>query len=225
VTPPRRWRWGEPIEPLARALADGAILAIPTESSYGLAVDPRDASAVASIFRLKGRRGDSPLPVVAADRGQIEALGARLADPLLERLAALWPAPLSLLLPLGGDLPAAAGHGRLAVRVPAHERLRSLLATLGTALTATSANLSGQPPARRPEEVVELLSGVPGAVLVDDGPLPGGNPSTLAGVRDGQIEVLRRGAVPEGRLVAALERDEATSFSAASVEILADGSR
>ncbi len=139
---PLRWRWGDPVDPLVAAVERRAVIALPTESSYGLAVDPRSAEGVERIFRLKGRAPDQPLPVVAADRAQIEALGTSLDDPVLDRLADLWPAPLTLLLPLRNDLPAAAGTGRLAVRVPAHERLRGLLSSLGRPLTATSANRS-----------------------------------------------------------------------------------
>ena len=224
MSAPATWRWGDPPEPLRRALDEGAVIAIPTESSYGLAVDPRRADAVSSVFRLKGRDAASPLPVVAASRDQITDLGGRFDEPVLERLATRWPAALSLLVPLRHDLPAAAGSGRLAVRIPAHERLRELLESLGSALTATSANRSGRPPILRPVELGELLSEAPGSVIVDDGELPGGNPSTLAGVREGKLELLRVGAVPASALATCLDRAEGI-FSAASVEILADESR
>lgn len=221
-----RWRWGEPLTPLLAALERGAVIAVPTESSYGLAVDPRDERAVAAVHRLKGRDPGQPLPVVAAGVAQVEALGARLDDPLLARLSRSWPAPLSLLLPLERELPAAAGSGRVAVRVPAHRRLRELLEALGTALTATSANLSGAPPMTDPRAVRGLLAGAPGSVLVDDGVLPGGAPSTVVGVvREGRLEVLRRGAFPLETLAAALESISGPIFSAGSVEILADESR
>jgi L-threonylcarbamoyladenylate synthase len=109
--------------------------------------------------------------------------------------------------------------------VPAHRRLRELLRALGTALTATSANRSGRPALTEPDEVLELLAASRGAVLVDDGPLPGGAPSTLVGVRDGRLEVLRQGALPMETLAAALDDFRGRGFSAASVEILADESR
>lgn len=219
------WRWGDSLRPLERALQAGSIIAIPTESSYGLAVDPMSVEGVAAIYRLKRRHGDSPLPVVAADRSQLEALGCRFDDPLLDRLATLWPAPLSLLLPVSEQIPAAAGSGHLAARVPAHRRLRGLLASLDTALTATSANRAGEPPITRPTMLHDLFEGAREAVVVDDGPLAGGNPSTLVGVREGEVEVLRRGAVPTSALAECLGRTPERIFSAASVEILADESR
>ncbi|HEX5758650.1 MAG TPA: Sua5/YciO/YrdC/YwlC family protein, partial [Thermoanaerobaculia bacterium] len=134
------WRWGQPLEPLAALLARGGLLAVPTESSYALAADPRNAAGVAAVYRVKGREGGKPLPVVVAGPGQLASLGIDPALPILVALGALWPAPLSVTLPLAGPLPAAAGEPALAVRVPAHEGLRRLLAALGTALTATSAN-------------------------------------------------------------------------------------
>ncbi len=198
------WRHGDPPDILRAVLARGGVLAIPTESSYGLAADPRNAEGVEAIYRVKERERGQPLPVVAADRGQIASLPVRADEPWVHALAAFWPAPLSLLLELSFDLPAAAGSGRLAVRVPAHEGLRRLLGELGTPLTATSANRSGEPPLRDPEATAQLLAGHD-AVVVDGGPLPGGAPSTLVGFRAGRLEILRAGAFPADRLRAAAE--------------------
>ena len=225
MSSPGIWKWGDPVEPLRRAVREGRILAIPTESSYGLAVDPRSEEGVARICLLKGREAGKALPVVAADIAQIEALGASLEDPVLSALSMRWPAPLSLLLPLARDLPASADTGRLAVRIPAHDRLRGLLESLGSALTATSLNLSGEEPLLDPREVVRLLASEPGSWLIDDGKLAGGKPSTLVGVRGGQLEVLRSGAFPVDTLTGADGEAGSSGFSAASVEIFADESR
>lgn len=219
------WRAGEGIARLTETLAGGGVLVVPTESSYALAVDPRSAAAVERVFALKGRPPGKPLGVVAADRTQIEALGGRLDDPVLERLASLWPAPLSLLVPLEASLPAAAGERRLAVRVPAHDTLRRLLSRLGTALTATSANPSGEPPLSDPRAVARWLADEPGIVLVDGGRLAGGQPSTLVGVREGRLEVVRRGAISAETLERVAGGGDGGGFSAASVEIFADESR
>jgi L-threonylcarbamoyladenylate synthase len=219
------WRWGDPIEPLRLAVREGRMIAIPTESSYGLAVDPRSEEGVSRIRCLKGREVGKALPVVAADVGQIEALGASLGDPRLRALSERWPAPLSLLLPLARDLPASAGTGRLAVRVPAHEQLGRLLADLGSAMTATSMNRSGEEPLLDPREVARMLASEPGSWLVDGGMLPGGKPSTLVGVRKGQLEVLRSGAFPVDTLADVEGEAGEAGFSAGSVEIFADESR
>lgn len=191
-----RWRVGEPVAPLVATLARGGLLAIPTESSYGLGVDPRDAAGVEAIYRLKGRERGKPLPVVAAGRAQIEALGVAADEPLLAWAEGHWPAALTVVLPIGRPLPAAAGEPTIAVRVPAHAGLRALLGELGHALTATSANPSGEDPYLDPDAVAAWLAAAEApAVVVDGGALPGGPPSTLVRYAGGQIEVLRAGRV------------------------------
>jgi L-threonylcarbamoyladenylate synthase len=194
-----RWHWGEPVAPLAELLAGGGFLAIPTESSYGLAADPRSAAGVAAIARCKGRAADKALPVVAASEEQLVALGADLGAREVRCLVGLWPAALSVAVPLRRPLPAAGPGGTLAVRLPDHARLRRLLGQLGGALTATSANRAGEPPILDPDELVPLLEGLP-AAIVDDGRLPGGEPSTLVAVREGRLAILRAGRYPSHRL-------------------------
>ena len=197
--PVRRWRPGEPVEPLRAALGRGGILAIPTESSYGLAADPRDPRGVEAIYRLKGRERGQPLPVVAADLEQLAALGVAIDEPLFLRVAALWPAPLSLVVPASPGLPAAAGGDTLAVRIPSHRPLLELLAALGLALTATSANLSGRPPVTDPTALPPLLAAAD-ATIIDGGRLGGGPPSTLVIPGEGRLTVLRRGGYPIAEL-------------------------
>ena len=192
---PGRWRCGEPLAPLRAALDRGGVLAVPTESSYGLAAKPGDPRGVEAIYRLKGRQRGQPLPVVAADLDQLAELGVAIDEPVFRRLAALWPAALTLIVPVGPGIAAAAGGETLAVRVPDHRPLRELLAGLGSALTATSANLSGQPPVLEPQGLEGLLAGHD-ALIVDGGVLPGGAPSTLLALGAGGLTVLRRGRYP-----------------------------
>lgn len=196
---PAVWRWGEPLEPLRRRLERGGILAVPTESSYALAADPADETAVATVFRVKGRDRRKPLPVVIADLEQLTALGIDARQPIVRWAARIWPAALTVLAErsTGAErsLAAAAGSGRLAVRQPAHRRLLGLLNDLGTPLTATSANRSGEPAIVDPVRLAELLQGED-AVVVDDGVLPGGQPSTLVGRFGDRLEVIRAGSYP-----------------------------
>jgi L-threonylcarbamoyladenylate synthase len=204
VTVPR-WRPGDPVAPIRALLEMGGVLAIPTESSYGLAADPRNAEGIARVYGLKGRDGSKALPLVAAGRGQIAALGldvGALERPELAPLVARWwPGPLTVVLPLreGADpagLPVLAPDGTVAVRIPGHRGLRELLAAVGRPLTATSANRSGEPPVLDPDGAAALLAGLPEgtAAVIDGGVLPGGPPSTLVRPRDGRVEVLRPGA-------------------------------
>ena len=199
------WRWGDPIAPLRALLARGGVLAIPTESSYGLGADPWNAAGVEAVYRIKDRERGKPLPVVVAGLEQMADLGIDPDLNIVKRLSAHWPGPLTVVLPLvlpgARPLPATAGEGTLAVRVPGHERLRELLAALGHGLTATSANLSGGEPVLDPAGLPELLAGED-AMIVDGGVLPGGPPSTLVAIREDGLVVLRPGRFPAERLIA-----------------------
>lgn len=192
-------RLGEPVAELRAALWRGEVAAVPTESSYGLAVDPRSAAAVERVFALKARDRGKPLPVVAASLEQVLALGVRRDDPGLRWALRHWPAPVTVLLDVAAPLPAMAGASKLAVRLPAHAGLRRLLGEVGMALTATSANVAGEPPITRPADLGPRL-GDALHWIVDGGELPGGAPSTVVawsatpGSSAGRLEVLRPGA-------------------------------
>lgn len=197
------WRPGDPVEPLRDLLRRGGVLAIPTESSYGLGADPRNRKGVETIYRIKGREPRKALPVVVADLGQLADLGIDPDLSILKSLSACWPGPLTVALPVARAIPAAAGEPTLAVRIPGHEGLRSLLAELGHGLTATSANPSGGEPILDPAQLGALLAGEE-AVVVDGGVLPGGPPSTLVAIEEGGPVVLRTGRFPVDRLPEAL---------------------
>lgn len=206
-----------PVVSLSRVLSDeacwadvlarverGSILALPTESSYGLGVDPRNAAGVAAVYRVKSREAAKPLPVVIADLDQLPVLGIDAADPRVATLATLWPAPLTCIFPTRWALPAGAGQSSLAVRIPAHLGLRALLSRLGRALTATSANLAGEPPVLEARAAATLLAGTD-ALVIDGGTLPGGPPSTLIVAQGPGLacRLLRRGAFDLACLVRA----------------------
>ena len=199
------WRPGDPVAPLRDLLARGGIVAIPTESSYGLGVDPGNPAGVAAVYRVKRREAGKALPVVVAGEEQLAGLGVDPNLCIVRRLLALWPAALTAVLPIARPLPASAGASSLAVRVPAHAALRELLAALGHGLTATSANLSGDEPILDPAAVAGLLAGED-AMVVDGGILPGGPPSTLVAIEGEALRVLRAGSFPAERLLPALGR-------------------
>jgi L-threonylcarbamoyladenylate synthase len=191
-----RWSPREEIGRLRDHLARGGLLAIPTESSYGLAADPRNQKGVEAIYRVKERERGKALLVVGADLQQLAALGVDPEASGAAEIAAFWPAPLTVILPLGpgAELPAAAGGSTLAFRIPAHRELRKMLSRLGFALTATSANLAGAEPIVNPSDLDVLLAGQD-AMVWDDGELPGGPPSTLVEKSAaGSWQVLRHGA-------------------------------
>lgn len=187
------------------ALARGAVVAFPTDTLYGLGVDPRCPAAVDALFLVKGRTAERAVPLVAADLEQVfrdlgELTGA--ARRLAERF---WPGPLSLIVPAPPTIVPAVhgGLGTVAVRVPAHPVARLLAALAGHPVTATSANRSGAPPAVTADEVAAAL-GDAVALIVDAGPAPGGLPSTIIDARGDRPVLVREGAVPWARVLESL---------------------
>jgi len=177
------------VEAVRGAIAQHGVIGVPTETFYGLAVDPGDRIAVERIFELKGRPTDRALPVVAASLAQVEAL-VHLEEPWRSRLAEAWPAPLSAVLPLVAPLPFASAT--LAVRIPSHPLLVRLLEQVGP-LTATSANRSGDPSL---ETAVAVCSTFPDglALVLDGGRSAGRLPSTLVDCTGKVPKLLRPGA-------------------------------
>jgi L-threonylcarbamoyladenylate synthase len=184
------------IQEAATWIRGGGVVAIPTDTLYGLAVNPFDAAAVARLFAAKGRPDARALPLVAADAAQIEAHIGPLS-PTAGRLARrFWPGPLTLLLhaPVTLARGVSAGTGRVGVRVPDDHIARAVAAAVGTPITSTSANLSGEPPTADPE-VVERSLGHAVDFLLDTGATPGGEPSTIVDVTTEPPELIRAGAI------------------------------
>ena len=183
----------------AAAIRAGGVVALPTDTLYGLAADPFNADAVARLFALKGRAALHAIPLIAFDAAQI----VRHIGPLPPAAQCLadrfWPGPLTLLVNVPARLAEAvsAGTGRVGVRVPAHTVARALCDAAGTLLTATSANLSGQPPTDDPD-VAAASIGEAIDFLLDAGMTPGGAPSTIVDVADvagSGLRLIRAGAV------------------------------
>lgn len=187
---------GSPAElsALVSVLRDGGVAALPTETFYGLAVNPLSAAGVARVLAIKGRREGKPLLVLFGERSQLAPLGVAASVESLDRFFSIWPAALTVALPLSEPIPASLGRRSLAVRLPAHAALAALLERIGP-VTGTSANSSGEAPCNRPDGVAELL-GEELDVLVDGGTTPGGLASTLLDATVEPPVVLRQGSVP-----------------------------
>lgn len=177
---------------LRELLSEGGVAAIPTETFYGLAADPRNEEGVARILRAKGRDDGKSLPVVFAAREDLERLGVGAPRALLDRFFEIWPAPLTVVLPLAEPIAASRGKKTLAVRMPASRELLGLLESCGP-LTATSANRSGEEPLSDPD-AVERIFGESLQLLVDGGKTPGEKPSTVLDATVEPARVLRAGA-------------------------------
>jgi L-threonylcarbamoyladenylate synthase len=178
-------------------LRGGQIVAIPTETVYGLAADANNADAVAHIYAAKGRPDFNPLIVHVPDKAAAQQLA--VFDVLAERLAsAFWPGPMTLVLPLRDDAPVTksvtAGLPTIAIRCPAHPVMQAVLAKSRLNLAAPSANKSGGISPTRAEHVLASLGGaVP--VILDAGPCAAGLESTIVAVRENGWQILRPGPV------------------------------
>ena len=184
------------LQEAAKWIRRGGLVALPTDTLYGLAADPFRADAVARVFTVKGRAEGRALPLIAADADQIAARLSPLS-PLAERLAAkFWPGPLTLLIPAPAALArdVTGDTGRVAVRVPAHDIARAICRAADRPITATSANRSGQPATADPAEVERAL-GEDIDLLIDTGPTRGGAPSTIVDVTGATPRLVRAGAV------------------------------
>jgi tRNA threonylcarbamoyl adenosine modification protein (Sua5/YciO/YrdC/YwlC family) len=182
-------------------LRAGGVVACPTDTFYGLAVDPTSPAAVRALFDLKGRAARAAVPLMAASVSQVEQCCGRLG-PTAARLAArFWPGPLAIVLDAPAHLaPEVSGvAGSIAIRVPAHAVARALCEAWGAPLTATSANRTGEPPALAPGDVT--LAGDDRLLIVDAGAAPGGPPSTIVDGRGAAPILVRAGAVPWNRVL------------------------
>jgi len=182
----------EEIAAFAALLARGGVAAIPTETFYGLAADPTSEAGVRRVLAFKRRGAAKPLLVLFGERRQLERLGVVAAAATLDRFFAIWPAPLTVVLPLARQIPASRDASTLGVRVPAHGALRELLERVGP-VTGTSLNRSGDEACSDPEDAARMAPGEID-VLVDGGKTPGGRPSTLLDATLSPPRVLREGA-------------------------------
>jgi tRNA threonylcarbamoyl adenosine modification protein (Sua5/YciO/YrdC/YwlC family) len=179
------------IRPAIEALQRGALILMPTDTVYGLAADARLPRAQERLYEAKSRDRGKPIPLLAASAADAEAFGAVL-NGVERRLAEkFWPGPLTLVLKVGDR--------KEGFRVPAHDVALALLRAGCGVLRVTSANISGEPPALTAEDAVRRVGGSVEVVL-DAGPSPGGIPSTVAEVINGNIRILREGAIPSDRL-------------------------
>lgn len=177
-------------------LAHGGIVVYPTETLYGLGAGALSRSAVARVADLKGRADGKPIAVIVSDVEMMTQVVTRVPPPAERLIERFWPGPLTLVLPARADLPPelTAGSGVIGVRVSSHPIARALSAVVGEPITATSANMSGAPPACDVESARRAF-GARVDAYVDGGALAGGPGSTVVLVGDDAVRVLRAGAI------------------------------
>jgi len=192
------------IREAADLIRQGLVVAYPTDTLYGLAVDPRNAEAVKRLYALKGRAESSPLTLIAADLAHVRAVGEM--TPHAERLAERWwPGPLTIVVRAHAILApeTLAGGSTVGVRIPDHAVAVALARDTGFAITATSANRSDAPAASTADAVALSLPDVDG--IVDAGPVRGGAPSTLVDASQSDVTLVRHGVVPWDKVLRSLQ--------------------
>jgi len=181
----------------------GGVIAFPTETFYGLGVNPFDGRAVQRVFDLKGRSTMlSPLLVLIRSRAALGALVSEITPTADRLMEACWPGPLTLVFRSSAAVPImlTAGTGTIGVRLSAHPDVQRLLEAVGGPLTGTSANRSGHPPATMAEEV-QLSLGTGVDLILDGGPTPGGLPSTVLDATVTPPRLIREGRIPRASLL------------------------
>lgn len=189
-------RPGEAFARCAEVIKAGGVIAYPTDTFYGLGADPGNPRAVSKVFEIKGRAAGQPLLLLLKDRSEVAAWTSAVT-PSAERLMdRFWPGPLTLVFAARPDISPelTGGTGTIGLRVPGNEVTRALLRLAGNALTGTSANRSGFPSPRTPDEVMRELGDRIDLVL-DGGVSAADRPSTVVDVTAEPPRIIRMGAV------------------------------
>lgn len=200
---------GAHIEQVVRSLNAGQVVAIPTDTFYGLAVDPVNLRAVDRIYELKTRARHKPLSLLIAEVAQAYELAPTI-DGAFDRLAErFWPGPLTIVVKAGAKLPlrVTANTGNVALRVPESAIARAVVSRLGLPITATSANLAGSPECTYADCVRKQLGDkIP--LIVDGGPTGRSTATTIVDLSGGGNSwmILREGAIPTHEIALTLQR-------------------
>jgi len=175
----------------------GGVVAVPTETVYGLAAGLLNPAGQDKIFLIKGRKREKALPVQADSLQRARTWGFAFSPRVLRIAAAFWPGPLTLILPRPPACPAwfAPDSPTLALRIPDHPVTLALLAAVGAPLAVTSANPSGLAECLTAGGAAETFGSIPDLLVLDGGPVPGGKASTVVDVTGREPVLLRRGPI------------------------------
>ena len=189
----------------ANIIKNGGLVAIPTETVYGLGANGLDPEAVAKIFIAKGRPQDNPLILHVADSSQIENLCHSIPEAAYRLAENFWPGPLTMVLPARDTVPkcTTAGLPTVAVRCPDNEVTREIIRLSGCPIAAPSANISGKPSTTTAQHVLHDHNGKID-MIVDGGPCRVGVESTIVDLTEERPRLLRPGGITPEQLVEVL---------------------
>ena len=189
------------IEWVAQTIIEGGVVAIPTDTVYGIAASVVNEAALSRIYEIKGRDANQPLPILVDSPDVLERLSPGIDRRVALMLARFWPGPLTVAIPARPGLarPLIGPGETVGVRMPNHPLALEIIGKVGGMIACTSANRSGEPPARTAADVLASV-GAALDVTLDGGVAPGGSPSTVITIRDGRPVVLREGAISAGAI-------------------------
>jgi L-threonylcarbamoyladenylate synthase len=202
----RIWKWREEDagafwDEARTVLRRHGIIAVPTETFFGLAVNPFQEEALSRLFALKDRAPEKPVLVMVTGPAMLDQVVYEVPEVASRLMARFWPGPLTIIFPSLPHLPRrlTGGTGTIGVRQPRQSLTCRLITALGHPITGTSANRTGRRPLVRAAEVArELGDGVD--LILDAGPCPGGLPSTIVDVTKASPRLVRAGAIPPAEL-------------------------
>jgi L-threonylcarbamoyladenylate synthase len=196
----------ELIAKAATVLRAGGVIAYLTDTLYGLGADAFNAAAVQRVFDVKSRPQEKALPVIIGHLNALPTVAKEIPAAAKTLIDHFWPGPLSLIMPASPSLPELlhGSSGKVAVRWPACEAAQALAIAAGGALTATSANRSGAPPAQEADEVLRSLGGQID-LIIDSGAAVETRPSTMLDITVSPPRLTREGAIPFAMLDAVIK--------------------
>jgi L-threonylcarbamoyladenylate synthase len=191
----------EVIQKAAQVIHEGGVVAVPTESFYGLAVHALDEKAIGCLFAVKRRREDNPVLILIPSKEGLSSYVTEASENTRKLMERFWPGGLTMVFFAGPILPRSltAGTGKIGVRLSSHPVPTELARAVGAPITGTSANRSGRPSCSTAEEVMEAL-GEDIDLILDGGKTAGGKGSTVLDVTTDPPVVLREGIVSRNEL-------------------------
>ncbi len=190
-------------EEVLNTIRSGGVVALPTDTVYGIACSVTDPKAIQSLYEIKIRESIKAIPVLIADLDQIEQVASRLNEHALKLAKSFWPGALTIIVEKNGALPGNLTiHPTVGIRIPDHDWLRAIMRETGP-LAATSANMSGDSSPSSAEQVLVQLEGRI-ELIIDGGECKGGISSTVVDCSTDEIVILRKGGISSEEILAAL---------------------
>ncbi len=195
----------EALDQAAEVLRQGRVLAYPTETLYGLGVDPFKEEALERLYRIKGRSSQAPVSLLVRDTLMLRSVVKEISPAAEIIINTFLPGPLTVVLPARDTIPErlTAGTGKIGIRISAYPLISHLFSRFPYPLTTTSVNPSGRPAAKDAKEILAYFrEGID--CLLDAGPMPGGVGSTVVDITEDEPVILREGVISSDQIIKAL---------------------